>query len=202
MPNVVLQDMCDRRRDLSNLSQGKNKDPYVEYADEMLQLDADIGHILNELEKQRLKKMLSVDFERVPGKTGLSITIFFPVDADFRKVRQATEKAVARKWLQGCLYAYEQKGTSHDSMGHNPHVHIFSNSVKKKSHVLRELYANYQHIIASQSSIHVELKPASWYDGCKEYLHGLKSGDKMQAVEFDEAWRDAMLLPHPKETAP
>lgn len=132
----------------------------------------------------------------------MSFTIFFPIDSDFANVHEATKKALSRKWLDGCLYAYEQKGESVDNIGHNPHVHFFINKMKPKCHVLRELAVNYKGIIASVNSIHVEMKPPGWYAGCRDYLHSIKSGDKMLAVEFDEAWRDAMLLPHPKETAP
>lgn len=197
-----MQELCDLRAQLVVKSREEGVKEYEVYGEEMIELDRMIGILLDKVEQRRMRDMLTVDFSS--GKNdgqGISITVFFPVDVDFAKVKEATEKVVRKKWLAGCIYAYEQKGDSDTTVGHNPHVHIFCENSKRKSQAIREVFNTYKGIVASQNSIHVEQKPAGWFPRCKSYLHGQKAGPKMAAVQFDEQWRNLHGLPHPEETA-
>ncbi|RZK39559.1 MAG: hypothetical protein EOO61_07110 [Hymenobacter sp.] len=200
--STKLQELCDLRAQLVTKSREEGVKEYEAYGEEMIELDRMICILLDKVEQRRLKEMLTVDY--TSGKSngqGLSITVFFPVDVDFALVKELTEKVVRKKWLSGCLYAYEQKGDSEDTLGHNPHVHIFCENFKRKSEAVREVYNSYKRIVSSQNSVHVEQKPAAWFPRCKSYLRGQKAGAKMAAVQFDEQWRNLHGLPHPEETA-
>lgn len=199
--SAKLQELCDLRAQLVGKARGENVLEYEAYGEEMTELDRMIGLLLDKVEQRRVKEMLTVDYDSGKSTGGVSCTVFFPVDVDFAQVKTTTEKVVRKKWMTGCIYAYEQKGETEDTMGHNPHVHIFCEATKKKSHCIREVYNSYKGIVASQNSVHVELKPPAWFPRCKSYLHGQKASAKMAAVHFDEQWRNLHGLPHPEETA-
>lgn len=172
------------------------------YSPLLTSLDRRIGLLMDRRERQRESEdLLTVNFEH-PGKGGISITVFFPENtSDYQAVHAATLRILDTRCCVGAIYAYEQKGTSMETIGHNPHVHIFVPNTHRKSWVIRDVYRVYQRLVNSEASVHVELKPPTWFRHCQGYLAGRKSSAKMPAVAYDGRWRDIVGLPHPKETA-
>lgn len=199
----VLHDLSNRRiiveKELSETMIDHVK--FVQLSCEMQNLNRRIGKLLANMQEGADRSDLrTIDFNK-GGSGGTSITVFFKADADLAEVKRLTEKCVAKKWMNGVLYAYEQKGASEKAMGHNPHVHFFVPNYKKKSHAIRELASTLESVIHSESSVHVLSKPPAWFGGCAGYLHGHKAAPKMPAVAYDAIWRDKFGLPQPSQTA-
>lgn len=199
----ILQDLSNRRVIVEKELSETMIDPvkFVQLSCEMQTLNRRIGKLLTSLEEGADRSALrTIDFNK-GGSGGTSITVFFKADANMAEVKRLTEKCVCKKWMNGVLYAYEQKGETEAAMGHNPHVHFFVPNYKTKCHAIRELARTLEPVIHSEASVHVLPKPPAWFGGCAGYLHGHKAASKMPAVAFDGIWRTKFGLPQPSQTA-
>lgn len=202
---LKIQELCDERvLEIQRVqAEGHGAEGVLaHYSPVLTSLDRRIGLLMERRERQRESEdLLTVNFEH-PGRGGISITVFFPENtSDWQAVHTATLRILQTRFCGGALYAYEQKGTSDGTSGHNPHVHIFVPNTHRKSWVIRDVYRVYRDLVNSEASVHVELKPPTWFRHCQGYLAGRKSSAKMAAVAYDGRWRDEVGLPHPDVTA-
>ena len=109
------------------------------------------------------------------------------------------EKAIKKKWIQGYMFVYEQRGTPDDKLGEGIHCHmlIFKPMNKRPSEVKREFQSTFNHVIGN--SKHLEFKFVTSKEVILQkvqYMAGVKSEDKMDKVYGDMKWREATgLLP-------
>lgn len=201
-----IQELTEQRRELSkevdSLTTGRDPDAYVTALIDLQRCERSLGILLSRREgaqDMKLSKLKGND-EDVSGG-GMSITIFFLPGVDFYKVHSKVTKVISWKWLRGCIYAYEQKGTDELTLGHNAHVHIFAPKQHEKQRAINQLVSAFKGLIYSPSSVHVLLKPATWLGTCQAYLTGEKSGVLESSYEFDRLWRGRHNLPDPEITA-
>lgn len=124
------------------------------------------------------------------------ITIRPKHDTNFLTFKKDVESFVDRwknKW-DYYMYAFEQKGTSLDTLGYGFHVHIVIDTMSKScfpSHILRgalTIFGNY----TAANCIQVDtIKNRS---KALEYIQGIKEQNKMSCVEFDKIWRTQCRL--------
>lgn len=120
------------------------------------------------------------------------------------KFKKLTEQAIDKTWIEDCIYNYEQKGETLETMGHGPHVHILIVKGKKAAfEIRREFKSTFKTIcdVDNKGCLHFdwscdpkEIK--SW----ENYVNMDKADpDKRAKMDIDEIWRDENDM-FPKDT--
>lgn len=127
----------------------------------------------------------------------MMVTVRPPREIRWELFKSSVESFVA-KWSRDWSsweYAFEQKGTSEQTMGHGFHVHLIVCTNKKnyyKSHVLRDATRHFSFVAANCIQVDALKNVAK----ARSYIRGEKElPDKLAAVAWDQPWRDSLGLP-------
>lgn len=125
------------------------------------------------------------------------ITVRPPPDTEWNKFRLDCESFCdkwEKKWLE-CVYVYEQKGESEESLGQGFHWHmrIATDTINYyPSHILRDLAKHFNYV--AKNCIRIETIKS--LERCIEYMQGDKKSDaKKPAVLMDSVWRQQNDIP-------
>lgn len=116
------------------------------------------------------------------------ITISPPESVDLATFRATAKGFLSKtKCIKRWFMAFEQRGTveSHD-IGRGMHLHLLCDVSPPTT------FANFKRAVCNAfRGWYTDIRPKlyDWEAGKIEYLKGLKSSDKLDAVEGDRAWR-------------
>lgn len=119
-----------------------------------------------------------------------------PADGhDFATFYEIVRRFVNRKCVTDFTLTFEQKGTSHDTLGHGYHVHIVATMTQgSRTKVLRDTQSTFKHV-AADNCVDVKLcrTPKMVVDN---YFVAYQSDDghKEQTQEWDALWRTQLRL--------
>lgn len=117
------------------------------------------------------------------------VTIRPAADADWPAFRDQAHKWARSKVWEERVYAFEQKGTSDDTLGVGFHVHIVGRSKLPKAQVLQRCHNAFQHF-AAKAAIQVDFARTP-HLAVQRYLlaHASDDGHKEITAEWDARWR-------------
>lgn len=110
---------------------------------------------------------------------------------------ETVTKFLKRRCFTDFTAAFEQKGTTDDSLGTGFHVHIVAHMKQRsKGEVLRDTMSTFEKTTAP-NCIQVDLAPRP-QEIIQKYLIGYvsKDGHKQCTQEWDAKWRDTLQLQH------
>lgn len=116
-----------------------------------------------------------------------------PSKDDLPSLVKKVEKAVAKKWILGYAYAYEQRGESIEDI-HGYHAHILiERGEKRPSDARKELWNTFKTLFPGQVAHYTgtfHLRFVEDRENFDSYLRGIKKGDKDKKGEIDALWRE------------
>lgn len=168
------------------------------YNEHLIACQQEFDHVCNigiDLMNRFSSKIKTINDNK--GDRWYFITVRPPHDTEWVKFKNDCEQFCNQwqhKWLE-CVYVFEQKGESEESLGHGFHWHMrFATDTINyyPSHILRDLTKKFNYV--APNCIRVETVKS--LERCIEYMQGDKKSDaKAKAVTMDTLWRQQNDIP-------
>lgn len=121
---------------------------------------------------------------------------------DFSTFVDKVERFVRRKFVSFYYYSFEQGGSTPETVGNHPHVHILiyldkSNQQSQPKKVKRAIQTTFESFCDTKNNTFCNIKPisADKIEIKRRYIMGRKSKkEKIEKIEFDNHFRAALGL--------
>lgn len=110
-------------------------------------------------------------------------------------MRKYMNKCLKKCWIGKHMWQFEQRGDCEENRGIGVHMNALCEvtKIKKLCQMKFEIYNTFKNIVGNK--LHVVVKGSHDPKNFWNYMNGIKKGEKkMELVEQDEIWREALGL--------